>query len=63
MIRMGKIIDIIRENINLCGVHLYFPIVDGLIWKKIIKLSELFFNGESWHGIRACVKEFVINDP
>jgi hypothetical protein len=30
-IRMEKIIDIIRnKNINLCGLHLYFSIIDEL---------------------------------
>jgi hypothetical protein len=35
MIRMEKIIDIIRDqNIILHGLHLYFSIVERLIWKK-----------------------------
>jgi hypothetical protein len=34
MIRMEKLIDIIRDkNINLNGLHLYFPTVKRLIWK------------------------------
>jgi hypothetical protein len=49
MIRILKLIDIIRDkNINLYGLHLYFSIVERLIWKKILKFSELFFNRESW---------------
>jgi hypothetical protein len=46
MIRMEKLIDIIRENINLHGLHLYFSRVEGLIWKKniILEFLEIFFN-------------------
>jgi hypothetical protein len=48
MIRIKKLIDIIRDkNINLYGLHVYFSIAEGLIWKNIfLEFSELFFNGE-----------------
>jgi hypothetical protein len=47
MIRIEKIIDIIRENINVHGLHLDFSTVEGLIWKiYFLEFLELFFNRE-----------------
>jgi hypothetical protein len=42
-----KLINIIRDkNINLHGLYLYFSIIKGLIWKKILEFLELFSMGK-----------------
>jgi hypothetical protein len=52
------------KNINLHELHIYFSIVEGLIWKILFsRVFRIIFQCRKvmWHV--CTLREFTINDP